>query len=145
VEALRAEVRQSMNRELDDLIRNRLRSQVLEALYGANKFDLPKALIEEQIQQLQLDMARRANIQDPNQLPPAATFEEMAARYPHIVEIVMAATRGDPSAVGRGCDEQFEFEFALDLLLDGFERLRDQGWTSRPGPAAALPAAEPGA
>ena len=28
------------------------------------------------------------------------------------------------------CDEQFEFEFALDILLDGFERLRQQGWTS---------------
>jgi trigger factor len=80
VEALRTEVRQSMNRELDDLIRNRLRTQVLEALYTANKFDVPKALIEEQIQQLQLDMARRANITDPSQLPPANTFEESARR-----------------------------------------------------------------
>jgi trigger factor len=80
VEALRAEVRQSMNRELEDLIRNRLRTQVLEALYAANQFDVPKALIEEQIQQLQLDMARRANITDPNQLPPASTFEENARR-----------------------------------------------------------------
>jgi len=80
VEALRTEVRQSMTRELDDLIRNRLRTQVLEALYTANKFDVPKALIEEQIQQLQLDMARRANITDPKQLPPASTFEESARR-----------------------------------------------------------------
>ena len=80
VEALRTEVRQSMNRELDDLIRTRLRTQVLEALYTANKFDVPKALIEEQIQQLQLDMARRANITDPSQLPPANTFEESARR-----------------------------------------------------------------
>ena len=53
----------------------------------------------------------------------------MAARYPHIVEIVMAATRGDLGRAGQGCDEQFEF--ALDLLLDGFERLRDQGWSSK--------------
>ena len=75
--------------------------------------------------------------------PPPVTFDEIAKRYPHIVEIAMAATRGDPSAVGRGCDEQFEFEFALDLLLDGFERLRDQGWTSQRGRerAAAPPAA----
>jgi trigger factor len=80
VEALRTEVRQSMTRELEDLIRNRLRTQVLEALYTANKFDVPKALIEEQIQQLQLDMARRANITDPKQLPPASTFEESARR-----------------------------------------------------------------
>jgi trigger factor len=80
IEALRTEVRQSMTRELDDLVRNRLRSQVLDALYAANKFDVPKALIEEQIQQLQLDMARRANITDPKQLPPASTFEESARR-----------------------------------------------------------------
>jgi AcrR family transcriptional regulator len=70
--------------------------------------------------------------------PPAAVFDAMAKRYPHIVEIAMAATQGDLSAVGPGCDEQFEFEFALDLLLDGFERLRDRGWTSQRERAAAL-------
>jgi trigger factor len=80
VEALRAEVRQSMTRELEDLIRNRVRSQVLESLYAQNKIEVPRALIEEQIQQLQLDMARRANITDPKQLPPAQTFEESARR-----------------------------------------------------------------
>jgi len=80
VEALRAEVRQSMTRELEDLVRNRVRGQVLEALYTENQIDVPKALVEEQIQQLQLDMARRANISDPNQLPPASTFEESARR-----------------------------------------------------------------
>jgi hypothetical protein len=40
----------------------------------------------------------------------------------------MAATGGDLSGVGQGCDEDFEFEFALDLLLDGAERLRRRGW-----------------
>jgi trigger factor len=80
VDALRAEVRQSMTRELDDLVRNRVRGQVLESLYTANPLDVPKALVDEQIQQLQLDMARRANISDPSQLPPASTFEENARR-----------------------------------------------------------------
>jgi len=63
--------------------------------------------------------------------PGAAEQEAMARafaeRYPHILEIAMAATDGDLSRVGEGCDEQFEFEFALDLLLDGFDRLRRQG------------------
>jgi trigger factor len=80
VDALRAEVRQSMTRELDDLVRNRVRGQVLEALYNENKIEVPRALVEDQIQQLQLDMARRANITDPKQLPPAQTFEESARR-----------------------------------------------------------------
>ena len=59
-----------------------------------------------------------------------AMAREFAAKYPNILAIAMAATEGDLSGVGGGCDEQFEFEFALDLLLDGFERLHRQGWTS---------------
>ncbi len=55
---------------------------------------------------------------------------QLAARFPHIVEIATAASHDEKSAVGRGCDDQFEFEFALDVLLDGFERLHQQGWTS---------------
>ncbi|WP_371614295.1 TetR/AcrR family transcriptional regulator C-terminal domain-containing protein [Streptomyces sp. NBC_00454] len=54
----------------------------------------------------------------------------MAARYPHIAELAATAAHDGGSAVGGGCDDQFEFEFALDLLLDGFENLRRQGWTS---------------
>ncbi|MEH1054004.1 TetR/AcrR family transcriptional regulator C-terminal domain-containing protein [Micromonospora sp. CPCC 206171] len=59
-----------------------------------------------------------------------AMFREMAGRYPHIAEIAMAAAHDEGSVVGHGCDDQFEFEFAVDLLLDGFERLHRQGWTS---------------
>jgi hypothetical protein len=32
--------------------------------------------------------------------------------------------------VGPGCDDQYEFEFALDLLLDGIERLRKRDLAS---------------
>ena len=60
----------------------------------------------------------------------AAMFGQFAARYPHIVEMATAASHDEGSTVGGGCDDQFEFEFALDLLLDGFERLHQQGWTS---------------
>ncbi|WP_068155200.1 TetR/AcrR family transcriptional regulator [Rhodococcus phenolicus] len=59
-----------------------------------------------------------------------AMAAEFGRRYPHILEIATVATRGDLSGVGRGCDEQFEFEFALDLLLDGAERLHRRGWNS---------------
>ncbi|WP_431679464.1 TetR/AcrR family transcriptional regulator [Kitasatospora sp. KL5] len=60
----------------------------------------------------------------------AAALREAADRYPRIVEIATAGAHDDGSVVGRGCDDQFEFEFALDLLLDGFERLHHRGWTS---------------
>jgi AcrR family transcriptional regulator len=57
-------------------------------------------------------------------------LSEMAATYPFATEMAIAATHDQQSVVGSGCDDQFEFEFALDLLLDGFDRLQQQGWTS---------------
>jgi AcrR family transcriptional regulator len=56
---------------------------------------------------------------DPDALPP----EEMAARYPHLTELAMAVMHDPESVVGKGCDDQLEFEFSLDLMLDGLERL----------------------
>ena len=66
-------------------------------------------------------------------MPPeaqAAMLEEMARRYPNILEVAMVARHDDGSVVSYGCDDQYEFEFALDLLLDGFERLHGQDWSS---------------
>jgi AcrR family transcriptional regulator len=75
---------------------------------------------------------------DPDAAPPSVEEQqglaaEFGEKYPHILEIAVAATAGDLSRVGAGCDEDFEFEFALDLLLDGFDRLRAQGWSSARG------------
>jgi hypothetical protein len=50
--------------------------------------------------------------------------------HPAIATVALAAADGDLSALGAGCDEQFEFEFALDLLLDAVERLHEAGWSS---------------
>jgi AcrR family transcriptional regulator len=47
---------------------------------------------------------------------------ELMQAFPHVAEMAMAAAHSD-DVVGSGCDDQFEFEFALDLLLDGIERL----------------------
>ena len=61
-------------------------------------------------------------------LDPAATavmVQQMAGKYPHIIEMLVAITHDEASVVGQGRDDQFEFEFALDLMLDGLERLRD--------------------
>ncbi|HEY6922483.1 MAG TPA: trigger factor [Steroidobacteraceae bacterium] len=80
VEALRAEVRKSMERELADVIRNRVRGQVLDALYRQNPVDVPRALLEEQVQQLQIDTARRMGVRDASQIPPRQQFEEPARR-----------------------------------------------------------------
>jgi hypothetical protein len=57
--------------------------------------------------------------------PESDVIQAMAKKYPNIGEIVRSITHEDASVVGGGCDDQFEFEFALDLMLDGLERLRD--------------------
>ncbi|MGW6690864.1 TetR/AcrR family transcriptional regulator C-terminal domain-containing protein [Streptomyces sp. NPDC054961] len=62
----------------------------------------------------------------------AAAYEVMARRYPYVTELARAVAHDRRSVVGQGCDDLFEFEFALDLLLDGFERLHAEGWTSTP-------------
>jgi AcrR family transcriptional regulator len=54
----------------------------------------------------------------------AIAAQQMAQTYPYISEMVAAISHDDASVVGQGCDDQFEFEFALDLMLDGLERLR---------------------
>lgn len=59
-----------------------------------------------------------------------AMLRQVSQVYPNIVAIAMDASGGDITAVGSSCDEQYEFEFALDLLLDAFEQLHAAGWTS---------------
>jgi AcrR family transcriptional regulator len=66
----------------------------------------------------------------------AKLAREMADRYPHIAEMVAAVYHDEASVVGGGCDDQFEFEFALDLLLDGLEcRRQHQATSGDPTPA----------
>ena len=64
-----------------------------------------------------------------------AMLQEMARRYPNVLTIAMASAHNPDAVVGHGCDDQFEFEFAVDLLLDGIEKLHQQGWTSAPAVA----------
>jgi trigger factor len=107
---MRAEVRKSMERELADLIRNRVRGQVLEALYKANPLELPRAMVDEETQQLQLQAARRMGVREASQLPPREPFEEAARRrvalgllMGHIVQA--NGLKLDPARVSARLDE----------------------------------------
>ncbi len=80
IETLRAEVRKSMERELTDLVHGRLRAQVLDALYAQNPLEVPRTLIDEQVQQMQLEAARNMGVREASQLPPREPFEEPARR-----------------------------------------------------------------
>jgi AcrR family transcriptional regulator len=53
---------------------------------------------------------------------PEEALAAMAEQVPHLVAMIKDATHG--GAVLGWCDYQAEFEFGLDLILDGLERLR---------------------
>ncbi|TDE34214.1 TetR/AcrR family transcriptional regulator C-terminal domain-containing protein [Actinomadura sp. 6K520] len=57
----------------------------------------------------------------------AALMAELADRFPNIVGMLADAVHDDPDGILGFCDDQFEFEFALDLILDGLERRRAAG------------------
>jgi AcrR family transcriptional regulator len=79
------------------------------------------------------ELHQDGHISDPEEL--AAAAQQLAALFPNVVTIATSRPHEERSVVGPGCDDQFEFEFALDLLLDGFERLHRQGWSSSRRPA----------
>jgi len=80
LDKLRAEVRANMERELGEAVRQNLRSQVLEGLYAQNPLELPRQMVEETIQELQVEMLRRAGVRDAKQMPPREPFEQPAKR-----------------------------------------------------------------
>jgi AcrR family transcriptional regulator len=60
-----------------------------------------------------------ANRADPDTL--ATQFRAWADAYPYVVELAAAASH--EGSLG-GCDDDAEFDFALDLLLEGLEQRR---------------------
>ena len=101
LEEMRAEVRKSMERELAGVIRNRLRGQVLDGLYRANPVQVPRALVDEQLQELQLDTARRMGIRDARALPPRERFEEAAQRRAALSLVVSQIVQSEGLKVER--------------------------------------------
>lgn len=50
-------------------------------------------------------------------------MEQMAAHVPHLAAMLSVVRHDDPDSTLGWCDDQFEFEFGLDIILDGLERL----------------------
>lgn len=112
---MRAEVRSSMERELAEVIRNRLRVQVLDGLYKANPVELPRSLVDEQVQQLQIDTARRLGIRDAAQLPPRNVFEEPARRRVALGLLISSVVQGQQLKVDRA-----RVQARLATLVEGY-------------------------
>jgi AcrR family transcriptional regulator len=52
-------------------------------------------------------------------------LQQMVEEFPNISAIVAEIQHQEETIVGSGCDDDVEFRFALDILLDGLERARD--------------------
>jgi AcrR family transcriptional regulator len=52
-------------------------------------------------------------------------LEQVADEYPHVTAMVKGISHDADTTLG-WCDDQFEFEFGLDLILDGLERRRGE-------------------
>ncbi len=77
---LRAEVRRSMERELAEAVRNRVREQLFDALYRDNPLEVPQGMLDAQIRELQVQAMRRLGTQDPAHAPARETLEAGARR-----------------------------------------------------------------
>ncbi len=115
LEEMRLEVRKSMERELAGVIRGRVRVAVLDALYKDNPVDVPRAMVDEQVQQLQVDTARRLGIRDARALPPAARFEEPARRRAALGLLISQIVQSEDLKV-----ERERVQARLDELIEGY-------------------------
>ena len=61
----------------------------------------------------------------------AIMLQQMVEEFPNISAIVAEIQHQDETIVGPGCDDDIEFEFALDILLEGIERIRVAGHQNR--------------
>ena len=80
LDGFRAEVRKNMERELRQAIKTKTKNQVMDGLLAANPIEVPKALLENEVNRLRVQAVQQfgGNIK-PDQLP-AELFEEQAKR-----------------------------------------------------------------
>lgn len=60
----------------------------------------------------------------PGEQPDSSGFAEMMGQLPNLTAMVVAETHANDGATIGWCDSQAEFEFTLDLLLEGLDRRR---------------------
>jgi AcrR family transcriptional regulator len=57
----------------------------------------------------------------------AAMLEDLAPQLPYLVAMLAEIVHDDPDSTLGWCDDQTEFEFGLDLILDGLDSHRLEG------------------
>jgi trigger factor len=82
IEKLRSEVADNMRRELEDTVRRKLKDQALDSLLKANTLDLPKSLVDDEIERLRRDALVRIGVRDAKKASelPRELFEDQAVK-----------------------------------------------------------------
>ncbi|MGQ3890241.1 trigger factor [Legionella sp. CNM-1927-20] len=89
LEALKKDIKENMTRELERRVSAMNRERIFDKLLEANQFDLPKALIDQEIEHLKHDMYHRVfghEHSDDEKIPdfPRNLFEKQANRRVHL-------------------------------------------------------------
>ena len=106
LEEFRAQVRATMEREVAEVSRQRVREQLLDALYRANPLDVPRVMVDEQVRELQVQMLRRMGVQKVEQLPPREPYEEPARKRVALGLIIGELVRSNGIRVERARVEE---------------------------------------
>jgi len=80
VDRLREDVAANMRRELEQNLRARNKTVVMEALFRDNPVEVPNALLESTIRDMQIESMRRSGTKDASQAPPREPLVEPARR-----------------------------------------------------------------
>ncbi len=80
LEGFKSEVRQNMEREADQKVKNDVREQVMDALLKANPLDIPHTLKHQEMHALQREAMQRLGIEDAESAPALENFSEAAEK-----------------------------------------------------------------
>ncbi|MBX3706866.1 MAG: trigger factor [Pseudomonadales bacterium] len=106
IEALRADVRRNMQRELEDAVRKQLKSQVMDQLNALHNIQLPRTMIEREMEALRQQMLQQFRMYGSAGQPdlPLDLFREQAERRVNVGLVVSEIVRSanlaaDPAQV----------------------------------------------
>ncbi|MGD8429752.1 MAG: trigger factor [Ectothiorhodospiraceae bacterium] len=122
LDALRARVRESLERERDQAVRARVKTQAMDGLFAANDVELPQVLLDGEIDQLREQAKQRMRQYgegegDDEPDLPSSEFEEEARRRVTLGLLVNEIVRANEIQL-----DQQRLQQALQQVASGYER-----------------------
>lgn len=117
VEDLHKEVRDNMQKEMDNAIEAKLKDSAMTALLEGNPLEVPQALVGQEVHSLQHDWQKRMGLPDDHSYhPPAEQFIDEATRRVRLGLLIGEFVKLEELKV-----EKEDIDSQLDKLTDGYE------------------------